>query len=268
MITRALPLALLVACGGTPSTTPVRGVANTTGAPAWTPTLSVAADNVPGWIGYTPTATADETPYLFPVSEDWSLLDVDGPEDVPPARAWFVPSQGRPEAVIPGPRVELSHGCDGNTVRFRRWTVEAASSPGVGWILPMPLPDGWSPQPVPIEPAGTPGTYTIGPLALELAILAPFAGELRLRAGERTLHTESFEKQVMDGAPVRPIDLATVDIGVPVPVAAWQIAPGEPLLIALYLQGYEGFALRTLLVDGDEAVPVEGLASGLYYCAF
>ncbi len=191
----------------------------------------------------------------------------------PGARVSVLGMVGGPVAYTAGTRAQVPYGCDGNTLEVTP-LAGPAQPRGVAWVLPAPLPAGWAPAALAV-------TWTrrerarvglrIGDLDLELVRTAPLRGTLTLARAGRVIHRAAFERTLMDGAPP---ELATIDLtdlggpGVPLPVGAWTLAPGGPVLLALALPGFEGVTLSGLLVHEAGAAPVPGLEKYLYGCAF
>ena len=191
----------------------------------------------------------------------------------PGARVSVLGMAGGPVAYTAGARALVPYGCDGNTLEVTP-LAGPAQALGIAWVLPAPLPAGWAPAALAV-------TWTrrerarvglrLGDLDVELVRTAPLRGTLAIARAGRVIHRAPFERQLMDGAPP---ELATIDLtdvggpGVPLPVGAWTLAPGGPVLLALVLPGFEGVTLSGLLVDEAGAAPVPALEQYLYGCAF
>jgi hypothetical protein len=57
-------------------------------------------------------------------------------------------------------------------------------------------------------------------------------------------------------------------VAIPVPVAAWSVADGGPIVLVLEVPTYEGLQLTSLLVEADGARKLPAMSQYLYSCAF
>lgn len=269
----ALAVLVIAACGSPrepappPTALPAPAVGRITVAPT-APLGSLALALAPT----TPTTPVGEIAGSFLPARDVASVASLGTL-APGARVSVLGMAGGLVAYTAGARAMVPYGCDGNTLEVTP-LAGPALPPGIAWVLPAPLPAGWAPAALAVtwtrRERGRVG-LRLGDLEVELVRTAPLRGTLTIARAGRVLHRAPFERQLMDGAPP---ELATIDLtdvggpGVPLPVGAWTLAPGGPVLLALVLPGFEGVTLSGLLVDEAGAAPVPALEQYLYGCAF
>jgi hypothetical protein len=255
-------LVMLAACGG--GAAPV-APANTTQAG---PRLAIARGQAMGWLGIAPVGAPAHA--WQPVGPATVYLPADGtPAELAVAA---IDAKGTTAAIRSTGRVEIPYGCDGNQLAAQAFAGAPGLAPGAVWILPPNLPATWHPTALAI--ATTQATtaarrYAAGPVTIELARADATHGSVALAWRGKVVHRGAFERTYMDGADRTPIDLTDGGIGVPEPIAAWQLG-GErgAVLLVLYTQSYEGLHLRVIRVDEDGGRDEDAMATYLYQCAF
>lgn len=262
----ALLFILAIGCNSTPRDTHPANVSSSS-------TLRVSATDPLGTIGlatYPSHGVADHA--FIPISAEHTLV-VPGETTIKPGDpVTALGLTGEPTRYTALAPTKILFGCDGNMLDVTPLRGPRLP-PGPAWILPTPLPAGWSPAPLAIRrtsAAPASSRYTIGPLTLDLVRHAPLRGSLTITREGRTVHAKKFERQLMDGAPpeMRTIDLSSSGPGIPLPVGAWTIAPNGPVLLALLQPGWEGATIEALLVETASTQPVEAMSLYLYSCAF
>ena len=267
--------ATTIGCGGKGTTPPV-GMGNQGGAASWAPTMIVAAADVPGVIAYAPFASRDDGG-MMPASKDGTIVwpVTEGRTLAVGASFLLLGGAGAPVSATLGAATTVEHGCDGGDLNVLPLTPAAGATlpGGVVWAVPADLPAGWAPQVVTLEPgeASTArASWTAGPLTITSTTSSKTVGELTVAAGDRVIGRVPYERGTMDDDPDAAIDLSGDghNPGVPRPVAAWLVAPEGPMVLATYIQGFEGSGATTYLVGESTMEPIEQLADGVYYCAY
>lgn len=189
----------------------------------------------------------------------------------PGARIVVVPAQGDAIAAVTGAVSKVPYGCEHQTIDVTAIGAPALA-PGVVWIAPAPFPAGWSPRGVPVHETARAdrADAVAGDVTMTTIRTDDTHATVAIRRGARTLRTITVEKAYMDGADHTPIDLANADDagGAPHVVAAFELAPGGPTMLALRAQGYEGINLSAVLAGDDRADDLPDLATYYYQCAF
>jgi hypothetical protein len=248
---RARLLVVLAACG-TPTVAPP--LANHAGAAH----LVVRVPDIHGWLAMVPDGGA-------PL---WQAPSVAAGTAVV-----VVPARGDAMAARAGARSKVAYGCEHQTIDVVGLDGAGALAPGVAWIAPAPLPAGWQPRGVPVRETAARAELAeviAGDVTITTTRTDDTHAAIAIRRGGRALRTITVEKSYMDGADHTPIDLAAAydTGGAPHVVAAFELAPGGPIVLALRAQGYEGINLSALLVGDDRADDLPDLATYYYQCAF
>lgn len=254
---RSLPLVAAAACGAhAPSTAPRAGA-------------------MPGWLAIAPALHDDDAlPSWIPVDRATVVVPATDPPVSFGARLLAVPLEGAALEVRHAGRATIAYGCDGGALEVDRFDGDRRLPPGPVWLLPAPAPAGWAPAGVPVAAASVTverRAWTAGRLSVSLERRDPTHADLLVNDGARRLFVEHAGKHYMEGADPGPIDLSLPrQIGMPVPAAAFSVAPAGPTLLVLSTSGYEGSRLHAVLVDdaGGAALPDPTFDVGLYFCAF
>jgi len=258
-------LLLAAACGSQPP-----AVAQNVAEPA--PSSAVISPDQPlGRIGIAPLATRDAGSWI-PAGPQAVLVVMPAEGIAAGAALTAIDTAGRSAPVTAAAPAKVPYGCDGQALDVLAFTGPRLQ-PGPVWLLPPRPPAAWAPRPLAIASPAGPATEarrrdTVGPLALELARTDATHGTLTIARAGRVLHTAAFERGAMEGADPRPLDLRGPGIAIPVPVAAWAVAEGGPILLVLLVSSYEGASLRPILVQDGGTRELPDLASYLYQCAF
>ncbi len=269
----AVGVSLAVACTGAtpPGTPPLPHEAASLG---WAPSLVVPPSQLVGWIGVTTAPGHDHAgPGWIAVDRDAvAVLPADRIEIAPDVEVLAVPATGDPVRLRSGPVRTIRYGCDGGTLEVQPFERGGGLPLGAVWLIPTPLPERWQPAPIQvraIERSTERRRWQIGSLEVVTTRLDEHHAELAIRAGDRTLHVVPVAAAHTTGADDGPLDLAADHRpGVPIPVAAFAIAPDGPALIILAHPGFEGMTLAPLLVSAERAEEVDAMRLYLYHCAF
>lgn len=260
------------ACGGAPAHTTTTG--NTAAGAAWAPTMALTAADVPGVLGYGPFKHVDDAGFM-PVSQSTDVVvPADAAVELSPGAPYLLlGSSGAPIGGVATAPYTITHGCDGGDLGVVGITPSGgAAVPGLTWAIPTPLPNGWAPSVLPLETTGpTPAqqVWQVGPLTVTSATTGATTGAITVAAGDQTLGTIPYERGTMDEDPEARINLTeTFTPGVDTLVAAWQVAPGGPIVLGLFGNGFEGGGPSAYLVGATSIEPIERMDAGIYYCAY
>lgn len=232
-------------------------------------------EDVRGWLGLATVAPSAKS------EEGWSpshpTAEVVIPPDVFTARrgAWFVAvsPKGQTKITYTG-QPPVPYGCDDNRAAFAAFDADGRFSEGAVWILPPEAASGATSVPVrpgKVMKGAGPSTRTwqVGPFELTAVRHAARRGVMTVRRGTEQVTSFPFEKVVMEGAEVGPIDLGDPDeIGVPFPRWAFRFGEDGPMVVVLAQRGYEGQTFSLLKVTAGGEVSLEEQAYLLYQCAF
>jgi len=163
-----------------------------------------------------------------------------------------------------GPVWLLPEGVQGVAgVGLATWTSRSASKGLAPWdSVPAALRDT-------ARTAAAWRVYGAGPITVVQFTTSKEAARTVVLSGGRSVLDRVDKKYVMDGAPTEPVTLnptSVLDVGIPQPIVAFQIASGATTLIVLWTRSYEGNHFDLLRVTPAGARVLEG--PYLYYCAF
>lgn len=265
---------LALGCGGAPAAGPANVAVGVGG---WAPTLAVSAADIGGVLGFARLTDRDAVG-MMPQGEGavvvWPVRAGVAVDSLARTTTLLGPS-GDPVRGQLGAPTTIPHGCDGGTIEVVPITPEGgqAIAGGVVWALPEPLPTGWAPAAVALEPGEATtsrATWTAGPLTITSATTSKTVGALTVRAGDQVLGELPYERGTMDDDPDASIDLSGDhhNPGVPRPAAAWLLAPEGPMLLATYTESFEGSGVSAYLIGETSLAEVEALSDGYYYCAY
>lgn len=224
-----------------------------------------------GWIGLAPLPARDEQSWL-PVDTHAALVMLPAEDLVDRPTVSAIDTTGHVARLTPSTmQVQVPYGCDDNKLDAIVFTGDKLA-PGPVWLLPPDAPASWHPKPLaiatPVEASETRRRDTVGPLALELERTDGTHGTLKIMRGGRAIHVRKIERAEMEGAPSTPLDFRQPGVAIPVPVAAWSIAEGGPILLVLQVPSYEGLSLHSILVEDSGGRELGAMETYLYRCAF
>lgn len=224
-----------------------------------------------GWIGLAPLPARDERSWL-PVDAHAALVTLPAEKLVDRPAVTAIDRAGHVARLTPGTvQIKVPYGCDDNKLDAIALSGDKLT-PGAVWLLPPDAPASWHPKSLaiatPVEASETRRRDTVGPLALELERTDGTHGTLTIVRGGRAIHVRKIERAEMEGAPSTPLDLRQPGVAIPVPVAAWSIAEGGPILLVLQVPSYEGLSLHSILVEDSGAREIGAMETYLYRCAF
>jgi hypothetical protein len=234
------------------------------------PQVTVASDQALGWIGIAPRPARDAGSWI-PAGAQAVLVVMPAEGLAAGATLSAIDTAGRVTKVTAGPPAKVPYGCDDQQLEVLPFTG-ARSAPGPVWLLPPSAPATWTPRPLAfVSPATATEARrrdTVGPLSLELERTDATHGTLKIVRDGRALHTVAIARGQMEGADPGPLDLRYPGVAIPVPVAAWSLVEGGPILLVLHVPSYEGSSLKPILVQepGTRDLPEMGVY--LYQCAF
>jgi hypothetical protein len=178
-----------------------------------------------------------------------------------------------PVELTAGAPTTIGYGCDQNDLSVVPLTGPASPKPGLLWVLPAPMPAGWSPRShvvVGARDARERLRVRAAAVSFELVRRDMTRAQMRISVRQHPVHLEEVEAYVMDGAD--PIDLDFTQEGhvpgVPMLEAVFSFGDAGPYVVVLDRSGYEGVAFQTLLLQDGKAREIESLGLGAYYCAF
>ncbi len=271
------PISLLAmifwsSCGPAPAPAPV--VANVASEPTARSGVVVDTSGPLGVLAL-PAAAArrDDGPYWTAITTDAAAV-VPAPAPLVPGQTYIaLPAGGEPavELTAGEPR-SIAYGCEDNHTDMV--PLDGAAVPaGLVWVLPRPVPAGWTPAARPLrldlDSAGQ-RRWSAGDLEINLTRIDDQHAEFRIQVGAATVHDERVEAYFMEGATLKPLDLTDgATPGIPVPEAVFGFGPGGPLLVVVDRSGFEGVGFQTLFIgDRGPAREIAALGLGVYYCAF
>jgi hypothetical protein len=223
-----------------------------------------------GWIGIAPRPARDPGDWV-PAGTQAVIVPTPAEGLAADATLSAIDTAGRTTRVAGAGPAKLPYGCDGNQLDVLAFTGTKLA-PGPVWLLPPAAPASWRPRALAITSPVSAGEArrrdTVGPLSLELERTDAMHGTLAIARDGRVLHRAAITRNLMAGADPEPLDLREPGVAIPVPVAAWSLVDGGPILLVLRVQSYEGMHLAAILVEQDSAREVAALATYLYRCAF
>jgi hypothetical protein len=262
---RAAGVGLVVAACASQPAAPPRNAAS-----SGSSRITIAPDQALGWIGIAPRSKPEPGDWI-PAAAQAVLVPMPAAGLAAGATLSAIDTAGRVTRVTAQAPTKVRYGCDQNQLDVLAFTGER-SAPGPVWLLPPRAPAEWKPAPLAIvSPASATETRrrdTVGPLALELVRSDSARGTLAIAREGRTIYTAPIVRDAMAGAELDPIDLRQPGVAIPVPVAAWSLGEGGPILLVLQVPSYEGLHLTPILVEADRAREVPAMATYLYRCAF
>jgi hypothetical protein len=220
-------------------------------------------------------APLDDAPYWVATSPDASVVVPDTgstPLVAGTKYAALSAAGGAPVELTAGAVTTIGYGCD--KVDLQVVPLSGARvPPALVWVLPSPLPAGWSPAAVPLtveQQEKSRRRWKAGTLDLEITRTDATHASLRVGTGDRTLHTQAVEAYFMEGSDEIDLDFTEGRRpGIPFPEAVYAIAPGGPHLVVLDTSGYEGVSFTALLVTQESGShEIESASTSAYYCAF
>lgn len=230
--------------------------------------LAIAPTQSLGWIGLAPQPT--RTGDWLPIGSQALLVPapVDGISPGIPLTA--IGASGDALTAVSGSPSKIPYGCERNAFDAVVFTSKPLPS-GPVWVLPRGAPATWHPRALGLELAGD-ATETrrvdhAGPVELSLTRKDATHGVLSIARDGRALLELPIERPAMAGVDAGPFDLSQHGVGVPVPVGAWSLVDGGPVLLFLRVAGYEGQRLRAVLVEATTARELPAMERYLYQCA-
>jgi hypothetical protein len=264
--TRAMRAALvvLVAGCGAQAAPPHNGAREATSP------LTIAPDQPLGWIAIAPRAARAPGDWI-PAGPQAAVLPMPSEGIAAGTTLSAIDTAGRVTRVTADGAAKVPYGCDSNQLDVVAFTGDR-SAPGPVWLLPPAAPEAWQPHALaivsPVSAVEDRRRDTVGPLTLELARSDATHGTLAIMREGRAVHKLAIERAAIEGADAGPLDLSQPGVAIPVPVAAWSLVDGGPILLVLLVPSYEGIHLTALLVEAGAARELPALAVYLYRCAF
>jgi hypothetical protein len=191
-----------------------------------------------------------------------------------------VSSVGVMDLVLVGHGAE-PYGCDDNTVPMTTFLTSENPPEGPVWVVTREDSAALAPLPLtPKTPADLPPALRtanlqdpknarvvgVGSYLVVLEKVDAAKGTLTVVTGTTKLHEAPFQKHVMAGAPVAPLDVNVPgEVGVPQPIGAFRF--GDVVVaVILWVAGYEGNSFQVLRITGQEVESLDG--PYLYLCAY
>lgn len=241
---------------------------------------------VPGWLGFATLAPGVEEPreYWTPkhpsaqavlFSEDWKA--------VPKGMKVTVLSAG---GARPGTYVDTSSqhfGCEQNQQTFAGFQTQGPLPEGPVWILPGESTEGVAALPVKEVPAESLGlappkgkklkgkdvrAFDAGGMGFLLTKTGRNKGLLTVVLQGKRAATLPLEKARMEGSDNTPFNLFGDELGVAIPVGAFQLGASGAVVVVLGVRSYEGHSFRFVVRRGDSVTFDKDAAEYLYFCAF
>ena len=232
--------------------------------------LTISRDQPLGWIGIAPRPTRSSGDWL-PAGSQAVLVPMPAEGIAAATMLSAIDTTGNTARVTAGAPTKVPYGCDGNQLDVIAFTG-AKATPGPVWLLPPTAPAIWRPRSIAIVSAAAATEArrrdTVGPLSLDLERSDDAHGTLTIARDGRVLHRAAIARAPMAGADPDPLDFTQPGVAIPIPVAAWSVVDGGPILLVLRVQSYEGMHLTAILVEEDAARELPALATYLYRCAF
>lgn len=235
------------------------------------PRVTIAPDQALGWIGVAPLPARNDQRWI-PAGPQAVLVVMPAEGIAAGATLLAIDTAGRSARVTAAGPAKVPYGCEDHQLDVLAFTGPRLA-PGPVWLLPPAAPPPWAPKPLAIASPATPATEagrrdSVGPLALELARTDDTHGTLEITRDGRVLHTHAFERGAMESADPSPLDFREGGVAIPVPVAAWSIAEGGPILLVLHVPSFEGSSLLPILVQEGGSREVPEMGAYLYQCAY
>lgn len=268
------------------------------GAPATPPASPPAAEadpvelpkpslaGVPGWLGF-----ATLKPGRDGIEYDWSpthpsaqaVIFSENWEGVPAGTKVVLLSAS---GAQPGTYVDTSsqhYGCEENQQTLAGFHAPAALPEGPVWILPGEKTEGLVSLPVKevaADSLGLPPTkgkkpqakdmraFDVGGMGFLLTKTGRMKGLLTVVLQGKRAATLPLEKTLMAGAEREPLLLSEDDVGLALPVGAFQLGASGPTVVVLGMRGYEGRQFYFAVRRGDKVTLDKDRSEYLYLCAF
>ncbi len=262
---------MIAACGAPSSSRPVSNLTPET--PATARPLAVDASSALGVMALPAFATRPEpAPYWVALTPDATAV-VPGKAALAPGTYQALPAGGATAIELSaGAATRINYGCDGGFALDVVPLAGPAVKPGLVWVLPTPVPPEWKPASHALRAEIAERDrmrYVVGDLVIEQRRVDKTHAALSISVRGKTVHDETSEAYLMDGAD--PIDLDLKEghaPGIPTVEAVFSVGPAGPYLVVLEESGYEGVAFETLVVLESATEVVESLGFDAYYCAF
>lgn len=243
--------------------------------------------DVPGWLGFATVKPETEKPkyYWSPghpsaqavlFSEEWKAVPAG-------TKVTLLSAAG----VQAGSYVETSEqhfGCEENHQTMAGFRASAPLPEGPVWILPGEGTPGAAVVPVKEVPADSLGltqpkgkkltskdarAFAAGDLGFLLTKTGRLKGLLTVVLQGKRVASLPLEKGGMEGADTSPLKLSDdEEVGLALPLAAFQLGASGPFVVVLGLRGYEGHNFLFAVRRGDKVTLNQDDAQSLYYCAF
>ncbi|HUQ07344.1 MAG TPA: hypothetical protein VM261_32855 [Kofleriaceae bacterium] len=269
----ALASVVTIAACGAPSSSRAPVVSNVTDPPPTARPVAVDASSTLGVLALPAYATRPEAAPHWVALAPGAAAVVPGKAALGPGTYRALPAGGATAiALRAGATTSIDYGCDGGTSLDVIPLAGPAVKPGLVWVLPSPVPPEWQPasHALRAEIAERDRVrYVVGELVIEQRRLDKTHAALAIAVRGKTVHDETSEAYLMDGAD--PIDLDLKEghaPGIPTVEAVFSVAPAGPYLVVLETSGYEGVAFETLVARESATEVVESLGFDAYYCAF
>lgn len=241
-------------------------------------------EGLPGWLGHgTVKSSEEKNKFRWSPAQPHAQAVLFTPEwkDVKAGTKVTLLSTAGARPATYGGTAEHPYGCDGGAQTLASFRAEAPLPEGPVWVLPEGSAAGAEALPVKEVEARTLGValpkgkkgkelraFDAGGLGFLLTKTGKLKGQLSVVLGGKTVATRKLEKGGMEGAPRDPLNLYGADeVGVPVPLAAFQLGSTGPTVVVLAQSGYEGENFLVAVREGDKARLLEDEES-LYLCAF
>lgn len=230
---------------------------------------SAAFKPLPGWLGFTVRPRTQRNNPWTPdhPNAKIAIFNPQGWEELSEGTTFrAVTSQGDLEVKY-SELSEIPHGCDDTPTLMAAFQGPYDFGEEAVWILPAATEGARSFAVEAHETGAEARAWKAGPFVVSVKKTGERTGELRVGREGTTALSVPFEKPLMEGADNAPLNLADDgEIGLPVPLAAFQLKESMPPVLVTRANGYEGVRFEVFTVESGAVISV-GSAS-VYLCAF